>query len=154
MPRFWIALSSLVIILCMAGCTRTATSPVGFALPQGDAENGRAAFVYMQCHACHEIAGEDFPKIPASEVAYIELGGEVSRVKTYAELVTSIINPSHELAEGYAAEKIAENGVSKMDNYNDFMTVRELTDIVMYLQPLYDVVVPEYKYPTYPIIYP
>jgi hypothetical protein len=30
------------------------------------------------------------------------------------------------------------------------MTVTELTDIVMFLQPYYDVVVPNFRYPVYP----
>ena len=34
--------------------------------------------------------------------------------------------------------------------YNGFMTVQELTDIVMYLQPYYDVVPPEFHYRVYP----
>jgi hypothetical protein len=34
--------------------------------------------------------------------------------------------------------------------YNQFMTVQELIDIVMFLQPYYNVVVPEFRYPVYP----
>jgi hypothetical protein len=74
----------------------------------------------------------------------------VTQVKTYGELVTAIINPSHKLATGYAKEVVAENSHSNMYNYNRHMTVQELTDIVMFLQPYYDVVVPEFRYPIYP----
>ena len=64
--------------------------------------------------------------------------------------MTAIINPTHELARGYAEEVVTENGESKMYIYNDHMTVQELIDIVMYLQPHYDVVVPQTKYRVYP----
>ena len=67
----------------------------------------------------------------------IELGGEVSRIKTYGELVTSIINPSHRLAKGYSAEYVQDDGVSKMPVYNDAMTVTQLVDLVAFLQSKY-----------------
>ena len=66
----------------------------------------------------------------------IALGGEVTRIQTYGELVTSIINPSHRLAEGYPVDTVSVDGKSRMRNYNDVMTVTELTDLVMFLQVL------------------
>ena len=81
---------------------------------------------------------------------YVELGGPVTRVKTYGELVTAIINPSHKLAEGYKKEVVSEDGKSKMYVYNSFMTVQELTDLVMFLQPYYDVIPPQFQYRVYP----
>jgi hypothetical protein len=74
----------------------------------------------------------------------------VTQVKTYGQLVTAIINPSHELAPRYAEEVVSEYGESNMYIYNDHMTVQELIDIVMYLQPYYDVVVPQSQYRIYP----
>jgi mono/diheme cytochrome c family protein len=122
----------------------------GFKLPDGDPVAGREAFLYMQCHQCHSLKGEELPVIPDQSPPYVELGGAVTQVRTYGQLVTSIINPSHKLAIGYAKEVVTEDGMSKMYNYNQFMTVKELTDIVMYLQPYYKVVVPEFRYPVYP----
>ncbi|MGI9248256.1 MAG: cytochrome C, partial [Woeseiaceae bacterium] len=66
------------------------------------------------------------------------------------QLITAIINPSHKLASGYAKEVVAEDGESKMHIYNHHMTVQELIDIVMFLQPYYDVVAPDYRYRVYP----
>jgi len=40
--------------------------------------------------------------------------------------------------------------VSKMPVYNSYMTVQELTDIVMFLQPHYDVAWPNFHYRVYP----
>lgn len=141
----------LVSLVALSGCDRDVMmSEKGFRLPDGDAQAGREAFLYMQCHQCHSIKGEQLPGIPGQEPPYVELGGDVTMVKTYGDLVTSIINPTHKLARGYAEEVVAEDGESKMYVYNHHMTVQELTDIVMYLQPHYDVVVPNFRYPVYP----
>lgn len=125
-------------------------SEKGFRLPDGDAVAGREAFLYMQCHQCHMLKGEQLPAIPGQDPPYVTLGGDVTQVKTYGELVTSIINPTHKLAKGYAKDLISEDGVSKMYVYNRHMTVQELIDIVMFLQPYYEVVIPEFRYPVYP----
>lgn len=141
----------LVGLAALSACDREAMmSSKGFRLPDGDAVVGREAFLYMQCHQCHTIDGEELPLIPGQEAPYVELGGKVTKVKTYGELITAIINPSHELARGYAEEVVSEYGESNMYIYNDHMTVQELIDIVMYLQPHYDVVVPQGKYRVYP----
>ena len=122
----------------------------GFSLPDGDVERGRQAFVDLQCHACHTIAGMELPRLPdEAEPPFIELGGEVTRITTYAELVTSVINPSHRLASGYPEEHITENGESRMPVYNEVMTVQELVDIVRFLQEQSEVVVPQTRYPMY-----
>jgi mono/diheme cytochrome c family protein len=141
----------LVSVAALSACDRDAMmSSKGFRLPDGDAVAGRDVFLYMQCHQCHMIDGEQLPLIPGQETPYVELGGKVTKVKTYGELITAIINPSHELARGYAEEVVSEYGESNMYIYNDHMTVQELIDIVMYLQPYYDVVVPQGKYRVYP----
>jgi len=139
-------------LIALCGCDPDARmSEQGFRLPDGDADAGRVVFVYMQCHQCHTVDGEEFPTIPGQEPPYVMLGGTTTRVKTYGELVSGIINPSHELARGYAREVVAEDGESKMYNYNQHMTVQELVDLVMYLQPKYDVIVPQYRYRVYPV---
>ena len=145
-----LALTLLIGALgAMSGCDRDMMSERGFALPEGDPAAGREAFLYMQCHQCHTISGEELPVIHGLEPPYVELGGRVTRVKTYGELVTAIINPSHKLAKGYAEEIVSEDGVSNMYVYNSHMTVQELIDIVMFLQPHYDVIRPEFQYPMY-----
>jgi len=144
-----LALTALAIGV-LGGCERDRMSERGFSLPPGDPVAGRDTFVYMQCHQCHTIKGETFPEIPGVDPPYVELGGPVTRVKSYGELVTAIINPSHKLASGYPRELIAENGESNMYIYNRYMTVQELIDLVMYLQPHYDVIVPKYEYRMYP----
>ena len=143
MMKQLIALAFMVAVaLGIGGCDRDRMSEVGFRLPDGDPAAGRKAFVYMHCTQCHTIVDEKFSIDPLVEKPYVELGGKVSKVKTYGQLVTAIINPSHKLADGYPEDLISEDGESRMYVYNDYMTVQELIDIVMFLQPHYEVIVP------------
>ena len=141
----------LAAVAGLSGCEADRMSEKGFSLPEGNAMAGREAFVYMHCHECHTVVGEEFPAVAMADPPYVELGGKVTRVKTYGQLVTAIINPSHKLAQGYPVEQVANDGEeSKMPVYNGYMTVQELTDIVAFLQPHYDVYVPQYEYRIYP----
>lgn len=150
MKRFSAFTLLLTCILVLSGCDEDRTmSERGFRLPEGDPMAGRETFLYMHCNQCHTIQGEELAAIPGFE-PFVELGGSVTRVKTYGELVSAIINPSHKLADGYAKDVVSEDGKSKMYVYNGFMTVQELTDLVMFLQPHYDVVPPEFHYRVYP----
>ena len=150
MKRFSIITLLLTCVLFLSGCDEERTmSERGFRLPDGNAQAGRETFLYMHCNQCHTINGEELGTIPGFD-PYIELGGPVTRVKTYGELVNAIINPSHKLAEGYPPDLVTDDGSSRMYNYNGFMTVQELTDIVMFLQQYYDVVPPQFQYRVYP----
>jgi mono/diheme cytochrome c family protein len=144
----------ILVLAALAGltaCEADRMSEKGFSLPEGNVLNGKEAFVYMHCHECHTVVGEEFPAVPLADPPYVELGGKVSRVKTYGQLVTAIINPSHKLAQGYPVEQVSNDGESsKMPVYNGYMTVQELIDIVSFLQPHYDVFVPQYEYRVYP----
>ncbi|MEL7186655.1 MAG: c-type cytochrome [Pseudomonadota bacterium] len=146
-PAIFLTVAALVLI---AGCPRSPESAAGFRLPDGDPAMGRSTFVEMQCYQCHTIKGEEFPVIPNTDPPYVLLGGKVTRVRTYGELVTSVINPSHKISPAYAEELVSTDGVSKMYIYNDIMTVTQLTDLVAYLQSQYDVVVPQGRYHVYP----
>ena len=144
------AVAACLLTLALGACDKEQLmSERGFRLPDGDPVAGRETFLYMQCNQCHTIKGVDLPTVPGSE-PYVRLGGSTSRVKTYGELVTAIVNPSHKLADGYPAEDVSENGESKMYIYNQYMTVQELTDIVRFLQPHYQVVTPQYRFQRYP----
>ena len=150
MKRIGAIVVTLVAALGLSACEADRMSEKGFSLPEGNALAGREAFVYMHCHECHTVTGEEFPALPLADPPFVELGGKVTRVKTYGELVTAIINPSHKLAKGYPVEMVTNNNESKMPVYNGYMTVQELIDLVAYLQPQYDVVMPAFKYRVYP----
>lgn len=126
----------------------------GFRLPEGDAGRGQAAFVELNCHQCHSVAGVEMPasKGAPGGIAY-ELGGEVRLVKSYGQLVTAIIQPQHIVSESYLQqiEKSRSEGVaSPMPNYNSLMTVAQLTDIVTFLHAHYQKAPPPgMSYPYY-----
>ncbi|MBT8102471.1 MAG: cytochrome C [Gammaproteobacteria bacterium] len=141
----------MVSLVALSACDQDVMmSEKGVRLPDGDVQAGREAFLYMQCNQCHTIKGEQLPGIPGQDPPYVELGGDVTQVKTYGQLITAIINPSHKLATGYAKEVVSEDDESKMYVYNDHMTVKELIDLVMFLQPHYNVLPPSFRYPVYP----
>jgi hypothetical protein len=120
----------------------------GFSLPPGNVEAGKATFVELGCSDCHSVAGHD--GLPSGDGAIqFALGGRVTRIKSYGDLVTSVINPSHKLASGDPALRDAD-GNSLMRRYNDVMTVQQLVDLVTFLQGTYEVYVPQTQFPTYP----
>lgn len=134
-----ILIASVVVGLFLnVGCTPAPKSARGFTLPDGDVERGKTIFVNLQCNACHKVAGiEQLVAEGTKPEISVSLGGEVTRISTYGELVTGIINPSHRLAKGHPAEEVSVDGQSKMKNYNDVMTVSQLIDLVAFLQSKY-----------------
>lgn len=144
-----LATALCMLIVGLQGCDRGPQSAKGFRLPDGSADRGRETFVKLQCHSCHTVDGADVGEPLATGPVSVALGGKVTRVQTYGELVTSIINPSHRLAKGYPAEEISRDGESLMMNYNEIMRVQQLVDLVAFLQPLYKVVTPQFEYPLY-----
>jgi len=88
----------LATVFLLAGCEQQSR---GFALPPGDATQGKATFVELGCPACHSVRGEVERFTEGADPAIeVILGGQTTRVKTYGDLVTSIINPSHKLSRG------------------------------------------------------
>ena len=118
----------------------------GFALPEGDVKDGRMAFAALNCNNCHSIGSLQWNGDESQGDIHIPLGGEVSKIKTYGELVTSVINPNHKIARKYRDDAVTFSGNSRMRTYNSVMTVQELVDIVTFLQDEYDVVTPEMPY--------
>ncbi len=118
-----------------------------FNLPVGDIEAGRATFVLLQCTDCHSVDGLEYTG--AGEIN-VHLGGKTTKVKSYADLVTSVIHPSHKLSRGDDKRTFTEEGVSKMRHYNEFMTVDELVNVVTFLETKYEIWIPvDYRYPDY-----
>jgi hypothetical protein len=100
-----------------------------FSLPDGDPKAGKTVFMNMQCYSCHsiQIPGE---KLPAGSGAIgPELTGYSDLPKEY--LAESIIK-AHTVvaAPGYTVKE----GKASMGNYNHFMTIQEMIDIVAFLK--------------------
>jgi len=133
---------SIILLPVMAACSYGPDSSKGFSLPEGDMAKGEKVFMQYQCQACHALKGYKDDSLIKEFDAPIPLGVTSSMVKTYAQLVTSIINPSHKLAprSRFNEEKITnDDGSSKMRVFNDVMTVQELINLVAFLQPKYKV---------------
>ncbi|ANO50402.1 c-type cytochrome [Woeseia oceani] len=142
--------SIAALFVGLAACQSGANSGQQLVLPEGDATAGQEAFVSLECTACHTVSGLDLPAAEEMGPVTMLLGGNVSKVKSYNELVTSVINPSHKLARNLFKQEIAQNGESIMPVYNDVMTVTQLIDIVAFLDSRYEVVKrPSYRYPVY-----
>jgi sulfur-oxidizing protein SoxX len=133
--------SLVASFLMLSGCTAPEQSSRGFRLPEGSSEKGKAAFLRLQCHACHVIQGAELPAPGSKSPITVVLGGEVMRVRTYGELVTSIINPTHVISEKFQQE--IKSSASPMPEYNDSMTVADLINLVTYLQPFYQKIQPD-----------
>lgn len=134
-----------------AGCEAPSQPPsMDFALPNGDVEAGRALFVSYQCHSCHTISGLELPPPEEPGSVSIRLGGRVGKIKSYPELIMSIINPSHRFMRRLRREDVTRDGESIMTVYNDVLTVTELVNLVTFLESNYEEFDrPGYRYPVY-----
>ena len=145
----YMILSLSVLLITASGCSPGPQSGKGFTLPAGNVEAGKTVFTAHSCQQCHRVAGVEQPPEEEREMD-IPLGGEVHRISTYGELVTSIINPSHKLARGHREGDVIGDGESVMQNYNDVLTVSELIDLVAFLQSKYSIRPPDVTdYPMY-----
>ncbi len=132
---------ALLMAALAAGCAPDAKSGKGFSLPEGDIARGKETFSQLHCHACHTVADVEFDKLETPvEQKLVALGGAKTRVQTYGDLVTSIINPSHRFAQGLSQQDITEQGKSKMRSYNSEMTVQQLVDLVTFLESHYTLI--------------
>ena len=133
---------SLQVALLIAAATSFAacerSQSAGFTLPEGDAVAGQQTFVDLGCGYCHTVQGVEGLRAGIEEPQRtVVLGGEKTRVYTYGELVTSIINPSHKISQKYLGDVVEDEGETLMPNYNDIMTVTEMTDLVTFLEQNY-----------------
>jgi mono/diheme cytochrome c family protein len=108
-----------------------------FTLPQGDPVEGRKSFVESECYKCHEVKGETFPEVAKEDKG---VGPELSQmasmhpVEFFAEAIMNpnvVIDPDAK-KKGY----LGDDGKSKMPNYNDVLTVKQVADLAAYLRSL------------------
>ena len=143
-----LALACLVPLLAL-GCTPGPKSSSGFRLPDGDVEAGKVAFAESGCMKCHAVEGAEFADSVEKGPLQVKLGGKVRRVRTYGELVTAIINPSHDIAPG-AKDAVTESGTSLMPDYNQAISVQQMIDLVAFLQSTYEEYLPKDYDPYFP----
>jgi hypothetical protein len=141
-----------LIVLVILSCDTGPNSPRGFSLPQGDVTEGKTVFMKYECLSCHVLDGVGPIDPDNTDSITVRIGRKTTKVKTYAELVTAIINPSHKFSKRYAIMINKRKGKTSMKNFNDVMTVTELVDLVVFLQPYYELVPyfpTKYKYYDY-----
>ena len=107
---------------------------VRLTLPRGDADAGRQAFLDLRCAACHQVAGETGFPDPISSNPGPDLGAVAAQPAGL--IATSIIAPSHALSVNASGEVTArlEGILSPMGDYSRAMTVRQLLDLIAYLE--------------------
>lgn len=150
MWQLWLVLVFLTVALsaCKQGERPATTSQVDahshgtpkdwtFTWPAGNAADGRKLFVEAECHKCHEIKGETFPAVVKDKG---DVGPELAQMaglhpaEFFAE---SIINPNAVIDHGAKQNGyVGADGKSKMPEYNDTFTVRQIADLTAYLTSL------------------
>lgn len=133
-----ILMSVVPLILFLFGCQPQPAAHESLQLPQGDVQKGKAAFVELQCSVCHAVAGwkgEPLPRPTIKPAVPVVLGTETTR-PTRMQRINSIISPSHKIAETQWPERTASGALSRMGDYNDVLTLRQLADIVAFLESL------------------
>src|SRR5688572_16774537 len=126
--------------LLLAGCDNL-QSGRGLRLPKGSAENGKAAFIALKCTECHAVAGVELPNPTIAKDLVLELGGDVPRLRTVGDLLTSIIHPTQGISFKMKRPAVGAP-VSAMPTVNDVMTVSQMIDLVRFLQPRYSQMAP------------
>ncbi|WP_162883834.1 c-type cytochrome [Chromatocurvus halotolerans] len=145
----------LLFISTLAACSDDRPPVKGFVLPEGDIEQGKAAFLSLGCPQCHTVADSDIEQ-PENAEFQVRLGGRLIQVEHYGDLLTSIVNPSHRVAPQLRRQDDSGNDegavVSPMPDFTGTMTVTQLIDVVEFLHSKYTQV-PKYsgRYYHYPI---
>jgi hypothetical protein len=101
-----------------------------FSFPDGNAKSGQTVFMNMECYSCHRITipGEKIPAKPAGIGPDLTSGyGRLPK-----EYLAEAIIKAHTVvaAPGY----VMKDGLAGMGNYNHFLTVQELIDLVAFLK--------------------
>ena len=135
-----------VTLPVLAGCISSST--FAFPVEQGDVAAGRQAFIEHRCQRCHTVRGETLPPPPGMSFPMLQLGAPPTEIRSYADLTTSIVNPNHALSERYR-QQLQQTGVppdSPMPAQSlDTMTVRQLINIVAFLNSKYETLVGNYN---------
>ncbi len=123
--------------LLLAGCDFNLKSASRFRLPRGSAEKGQAAFVALNCIECHTVEGVALPPPGRKGELMVTLGGDVARLRTVGDLLTAIVHPNLAISDKVPRGSGVVAGKSPMPEVNDTMTVRQMIDLVTFLQPRY-----------------
>ena len=107
---------------------------VELALPRGNPDAGRQAFIDLRCTACHRVAGETDWPAPVSDAPGPDLGPDLA-AQPLGQLATAIVAPSHAMSIRTSpdARERVEGVLSPMGDFSEVMTVRQLASILAFL---------------------
>lgn len=137
MARGGLLLASLTILLCLTAAGGAVPPGWQFRLPAGDPTRGEAVFVRMKCGACHTVAGRDIGGVrPETGMVGPDLTGALAGQP--AELLAErLITYDRFLPHGmFKATYSRSDASSRMANYNEDLTVRDLIDLVTWLRSI------------------
>ena len=113
------------------------TTAVAVVLPEGEPRDGRQAFIDLKCTVCHRVTqDQEFPAaVSRSQGPDLD---HTLRLRPASELAAAIILPSHSMSLKTSDEvkKHLEGVLSPMGDFSRVMTVRQLADLLAYLQSL------------------
>ncbi len=130
-----------LLLLVFTSCATHPDYATQFRFPVewGSNAEGQATFADLECHQCHTVKGVDLPAYEGHSPVMLELGGTVMYSKTYADLVTSIINPDHIVSDKYldTLPRGSRGKATTVMPFKDEMTVTQLIDLVTFLNSRY-----------------
>ena len=131
-----LALLGLFSFTVLAADTTTPAMPAkagSLTLPPGDAQVGRLVFLRMQCNHCHMVTGKQAEKIsmPVANSPAPLLNSDLAKMDQ-GRLVTALVNPSHDMPKTLKAD----GKLSPMGDYTRALSVRDLVDLVAFLQSI------------------
>ncbi len=120
-----------------------------FRFMGGNTARGKEAFTKLNCNQCHHVEGiEDLPKPKGKRRLNLVLAKEIRFVKRYEDIITAITNPRHVMNEQYKSilseAELAGEMEPFMPNLSDFMSARQMIDIVTFLDAAFDEKQPSY----------
>jgi mono/diheme cytochrome c family protein len=130
-----LTLASLCLSACCVAACGGPTPDAAKDLPKGDVARGQQAFVDLQCHACHQVAGGGLPA--PSVVPAVALGGTRLLPPSEQDIATDIVLPSSHFAAGYPTDQIVRDDKSKMPDYSKQLTKAQLADLAAFLKSRY-----------------
>lgn len=120
----------------------------GFRFPGGEVENGREAFIALNCIQCHTVAKTELPDPKTPRRIELNLGGQLRFATNYEKLVVAMTNPRHVVAEQYRAiltRAEAAGGIDPvMPDLTRDMSARQLMDLAAFLDSAYKAALPDY----------
>ena len=141
-----------VLLTAGLGCAQSPEQPVldqpataapaeyeaaAVVLPKGEPRAGRQAFLDLKCTVCHRVTQDpEFPA-PVSRSRGPDLDHTLG-LRPASDVAAAIIVPSHSMSlkTGDEIKTRLEGVLSPMGDFSRIMTVRQLADLLAYLQSL------------------